>query len=429
MTSSGRFPACSFTPMKDRILSCVRGLNTAIIAMAVFVVPVGCFIALLLLVVSMEEGGDTLSNLTMPLTEAVVLLTHGTGFTLGAVKLTLIPLLLTGLLVALIAQVTRRCGASLPGWVTGVLIWVAVSLVMAHATTLQLADSSGVIAGKTALVFTLGYALGGLPGSAGMATLLQWLRAHIARPLRQTISMGALIGGLLLAIACVTGLITVIVWIVLGHEDMALMFDRDGMEIGSRIVTTIAAVFWLPNIAIWAVAWCAGAGFAIGDIAEFTLWSGEGNGLPSLPVFALLPAAANPDWVRIAVQLILPAAAVLIALLTLLLPRGFHVRPPRHAGREDARQLALAMLYPAGAFCLAAAMLAVGGSILFALSNGGLGTGHLAHVGVVVMHATQAVARPAALGLSSAWLLIAVIMAAIWGLHWLLQSHHKEENR
>lgn len=415
------------TRMKRRILDCLRGMGTAIVAMAVFAVPIGCLIALTLLVISMEEGGGTLTDLAMPLTEAAVLLTQGTGFKLGAVTLTLMPLLLTGLLVGLIAQVTRRFGASLPGFLVGIIVWVAANLAFADATTLAVLDQNAVIGARSALVFALGYAAGGLPGSHATRVAIEWLRAHVSPPVRRAIALGLATGGLVIATVLAMGLVATVVWIVLGHEDMTLMFDSEGMETGSRLLMSLITLFWLPNVAIWAVSWCAGAGFSIGDLATFTLWSGQGDGLPALPAFALLPAPVEADWARIAIQLVVPVTAAVIGLLVLALPKGFRLRPPRKADRDEGRRAVLAMAYPAGAFCLAAAVVAVGMSAIFALSNGGLGTGHLAHVGVVVMRATQSVGRTAAIGLTCAWLAGAVAVAAAWGLHWLLQSHHKEE--
>ena len=49
----------------------------------------------MLLVISMEEGGDNLSAFSVPLTEALVLLSQGIGFKTDAITLTIVPLLLT----------------------------------------------------------------------------------------------------------------------------------------------------------------------------------------------------------------------------------------------------------------------------------------------------------------------------------------------
>ena len=73
----------------------LKGLAVAALSMVVYAGALGCYIALMLLVISMEEGGDNLSAFSVSLTEAVVLLSQGSGFKTGSITLTIMPLLLT----------------------------------------------------------------------------------------------------------------------------------------------------------------------------------------------------------------------------------------------------------------------------------------------------------------------------------------------
>ena len=91
----------------------LKGLAVAATSMIIYAVALGCYMALMLLVISMEEGGDNLSALSVSLTEAMILLSQGVGFKSGAITLTIIPLLLTVLLIALIGQLAGRFGTSL----------------------------------------------------------------------------------------------------------------------------------------------------------------------------------------------------------------------------------------------------------------------------------------------------------------------------
>ena len=50
----------------------LKGLAVAALSMVVYAGALGCYIALMLLVISMEEGGDNLSAFSVSLTEAVV---------------------------------------------------------------------------------------------------------------------------------------------------------------------------------------------------------------------------------------------------------------------------------------------------------------------------------------------------------------------
>ena len=78
----------------------LKGLAVAAASMIIYAVALGCYMALMLLVISMEEGGDNLSAFSVPLTEALVLLSQGIGFKTDAITLTIVPLLLTALLIA-----------------------------------------------------------------------------------------------------------------------------------------------------------------------------------------------------------------------------------------------------------------------------------------------------------------------------------------
>lgn len=394
--------------------------------MAVYAIPVGCYLALMLLVISMEEGGDNLSTASTSLTEAVVLLSQGIGFSAGALTITIMPLLLTVLLVTLTAQFARRIGGGLAGFLTGTIAWGTLNVIIAFNVGIPLTDGMTAVALKTAFVFAFGFALGTLPGSEPVARMKELLVEHLAEPVRRTLRVGSLVAAGVMVAVLAYGLGVVIWWIIANHDAMAALWDLNGMGTGSRILTTIAFVAWLPNAVIWAASWASGAGFAIGDIASFTMWSGQGQGLPALPVFGLLPEAIDNATLRMALQLVVPVTAAILALLALLLPRAFRVRFTLGRHRDDNMKAILSMAYPAGAFCLTAGLTAVGMTLLFAISNGALGSKHLAHVGVDVMRSTQAIGRTAAMGLLVAWLAVAVALAAAYGIHWIQAHHHKE---
>ena len=110
----------------------LKGLAVAALSMVVYAGALGCYIALMLLVISMEEGGDNLSAFSVSLTEAVVLLSQGNGFKTGSITLTIMPLLLTVLLIALIASLAKRVGTSLSGCVAGIIGWVLINVFFAN---------------------------------------------------------------------------------------------------------------------------------------------------------------------------------------------------------------------------------------------------------------------------------------------------------
>ena len=172
---------------------------------------------------------------------------------------------------------------------------------------------------------------------------------------------------------------------------------------------------------IWAVSWAFGAGFSIGDLAEFTLWSGQGTGLPALPIFGLFPQTVETNWVRIALMCIPVAAAFVMGMVVMLFNKGFHIRIGGSEQDIDVRHVVMSFAYPIAAFSIASAVVSVISSLLFSLSNGGLGTKHLAHVGVDVIASTRKVGQPTAVGLFSAWLLTLVAVSIFFAVRWMIR--------
>ena len=385
----------------------LKGLAVAATSMIVYAVALGCYIALMLLVISMEEGGDNLSALSVPLTEAVVLLSQGIGFQAGAITLTILPLLLTVLLIALIASFATRFGTDIRGFVSGLVFWELMNVFFAHSVEVTLLDQLPGVMWKSALVFIVGYAVAAIPRSKLTSTLLEKVRAHVSAPVRRTLSIGTGLGMLLTGIYLIAGLVAVLYWCFANQSAVVKLYELSGMQTGSRILTTVA--------------WLFGSGFAIGDLASFTMWSGQGSALPGLPAFGILPQAVSTPWIRIALLCIPFVTGLLAGLAVMLFDRGFAVRINKPDQPIDVSRLIAGFAYPAGAFCIASALVAVLSSMLFALSNGALGTKHLAHIGVQVIASTRKVGQPTALGLFSAWLIILVGMAAVFGIRWLIR--------
>ena len=165
----------------------LQGLAVAAASMIIYAVALGCYIALMLLILSMEEGGDNLSAFSVPLTEAVVLLSQGSGFKTGSITLTIMPLLLTVMLIALISSLAKRIGTSFSGCVTGTAGWVLINIFFANSVDTELVDTTGMIIVKTAVVFMLGYAIALIPEAPLTERGLEWIGKHVSLPVRKTI--------------------------------------------------------------------------------------------------------------------------------------------------------------------------------------------------------------------------------------------------
>ena len=127
--------------MKAVIRQWVRGAIVALASMAIYAVALGCYTALMLLVVSMEEGGDNLTVGTTSLTQAVVLLSEGSGFRTDSFTLTITPLLLTILLIWLINALIMRIKAYGPhAYVAGLIVWLGLNEAFRQSVHLGLVD-------------------------------------------------------------------------------------------------------------------------------------------------------------------------------------------------------------------------------------------------------------------------------------------------
>ena len=416
--------------MMAKLKAWLKGPVIAVAAMAIYAIALGCFLALMLLVISMEEGGDNLSVETVPLTKAVVLLSQGVGFTTDSLSLSIVPLLLTLLLIALLASLTRRISTNIRSCVTGLITWIALTMLLTRGLSVGLMDATPIIAVKATAVFLLGFAVGAMPNSNFIDMVRHLTRQYVSDGVRHTVKIGFRLAIVIMAIFLAAGVITVLVWVWSGHEAMGKLFDLNGMETGSRILTTIASLAWLPNLCIWAVSWLFGAGFSIGELGTFTLWVGQSRSLPAVPIFGLFPQSVGNDVTRMILISIPVVIGFILGIISMLLKKGFHIVSGSRDDPVSRKTLILEFAYPAGGFCLTSVVVSLASSLLFVIANGSLGSQRLKNVGTDVMRSTQVCARPSAIGLFAAWLIMLVGVALVFGIRWvssrLASSGHTE---
>lgn len=397
----------------------LKGAVIAVASMALYAISLGFFLALTLLVISMEEGGDNLSQLAVPLTQTLVLLSEGIGFTAGSFTLSVTPLLLTALLVALIASITSRIGISIHAYLSGVTVWFVINWIFSQEALGEFRDPFWIIMLKAVLVFSLGYGWSALRKTHTIGNLWKWLESRTRTQLMNACRTGVYLAGILLGTYLVIGFITVLFWVGLNYRAMGNIFMYTHMQSGSRILTTICSLAWLPNICIWAVSWLFGSGFSIGDLGTFTLWVGQSHGLPPVPIFGLLPSSVHNPTLQTLFVVIPLCSGIVAGFITLLLPRVFHIRFSMRAQSDALKNTVVDMIYPFGSFCVSSVLVVVASSLLFALSNGSLGSHSLSHVGVNIAASTQTVGHGTALGLFGAWLVVAIVLACKFAFRWL----------
>lgn len=411
---------------KTPVTSICRGILAAVSALLIYAIPIGCFIALMLLVVSMEEGSDSLTALTVSLTEAIVLLSQGVPFTFGTLKMAIVPLALTILLVGLIAQCLKKAGPKADVWLTGLLVWVLLNQFCMRFAELPLHDDNLTIAGKTALIWLLGALVAFVPASPLLKNLHSIWRKQVPQPVRSVFAVAFIVAMTVMAAILLIGLVTVVAWVVNGNESVNRLFELTHMRTGSRILTSIACLAWLPNIVMWAISWIAGAGFTIGDLATFTLWAGQSTDLPPLPLFGIFPRPVSDAGSRLAMQMCIPSACALVAIVAFLLG-PLRIRFPKKADRKEAQRLIIRMIHHALMLCGAAIIILLLLWVMFAVSNGSLGKKHLATVGVDVVASMRMVGLALRQGFIAAWLVAAIVVALMYGVRWILDRIHRTD--
>jgi hypothetical protein len=399
--------------MNERRRHWLRGIVIALASMAIYTVALGVFLSLMLLVISIEEGGGALSDLSVSLTLAVVLLSQGIGFTGGSMRLTIVPLLLTFLLIWLICTLTRRISPHWQAYGTGVVVWIVTMWLFSRNVSVTLADPMWRQMLKTAAVFSLGFFWGAIPWRVLWKHAKKFASEHMSSMLSKTIGLCLFNGLLLLGMFTVCGLITVVIWTVLGAHAVVRVFEMSSMQTGSRILTSICAVGWLPNLMAWAVSWLFGSGFSIGDLDTFTLWSGRAVGLPAIPVFGIFPESVANKQLR---QLLVSTpmlTAFIVGIVELFMPKGFAVSAGKPQQRGRNLDVVAQFVYPFVSFAATIGLVTVCQYPLFAISSGALGIHRLAHVGVNARNATSVIVKATGVGFLCAWLVAVVMISAV----------------
>lgn len=411
---------------KTAVTSIFKGTLAAASALFIYALPLGCFIALMLLVISMEEGSDSLTALTVPLTESMVLLSQGVPFTFSTIRMAVIPLMLTIALIALIAQCLVKAGPKADVWLSGLLVWVLLNQFCIRFTNLQIHDDAMTIAGKTALIWLFGAALAVIKSGPAAGELRDLWRKLVPQAARSFIVVAVVVAVTVVALTLLAGLITVIAWVANGSDAMVKIFDLINMHTGSRILTSIAYFAWLPNLAIWAISWIAGAGFVVGDLGTFTMWVGQSSKLPPLPLFGMLPQPVSDTNIRLALQLCIPVVCALAAVAAMLFG-PLKIRVARKADRNEGQRLGFLMIRQMLMLCVAAMIILLLSWGAFSVANGSLGERHLAGIGVDVVASMRMVGLGIRQGFIAAWLAAAVITASAYAICRLLMSAKQEK--
>ncbi|RPF27604.1 DUF6350 family protein [Georgenia muralis] len=280
------------------------------------------------------------------------LLGHGGRLDVGGgTVVSLVPLGVALLSLALVHVSTRRMR------LTSVAAAALVPVGYVGATAL-LSLAAAVPAGRAGAL--AGAALVAVTGAAAAAA-----RDDLVLPASGRVD-GAVRDGLLaalwsLAALAAASVVLGAVAVVAGWDRIVMIQQSYGTDVVSTVVLVGAQLVYVPTALVWALAWIAGPGFAVGAGTHFAAASVQTAPLPAVPLLGALPSPGSPGqgWVAV-----LPVVVGLAAGVWLL-------RRERERGLRDAAAAALL----AGAGTAAVVLL------LAAAASGSVGPGRLATVG------------------------------------------------
>jgi hypothetical protein len=221
----------------------------------------------------------------------VWLLGHGVPVTVGDAPVTLVPLGVGALAVFCTYVCAKRSIVPVPssGLVGAVL----------YALTTTAVAAAGGVRGGALLTAALGGAVVGGVGLAGgalaqpeaprVAEVAEGLFGWVPPVARLGVRAGVLATALLLGAAAVV----TTVWVLAGRATAGDVLA--GLAPGwiGGIVLGVAQLALLPNLVLWAAAWLAGPGFAVGEGTSFTVRGVVDGPLPAFPLLGALP---GPSW-------------------------------------------------------------------------------------------------------------------------------------
>jgi hypothetical protein len=310
------------------------------------------------------------------------LLGHGALFTVGGFQISLVPIGITALSVFLMSAAVRR--ARLAGWAA--LLIASATYVVVTGLLVAFAEVDGA---ARALAGALAVAVAGsLLGQRGRYPRLPDGVSRLVEAVPDWFVLGLRAGVRILVALTVLSLVAVVAAVVVSFDqilDLQAGLHTDGV---STVIAVFAQLLLVPTLMMWALAFVAGPGFAVGEGTAFTPTGIDAGPLPVVPVLGALPEPGSVvgELGLVAVLWVLVGAAV-----------GWWL----HRASADADlPRSLAAVVVAVALTAAAVAVAVGAG------SGGIGPGRMAVVG----------ADPVAVALAVGWqVLLGAVVVVVLG--------------
>ena len=404
--------------LKESVITFLKGIASPLIAIFVFALTIGLFLSLTLLVISIEEGTGSFSDSAMSIMCATLMLAQGVGLGLEGLVITVTPLGLTFLLIAFLAYLIRKFKGSIPVYIIGFICWIIINVIIYQNTSIELLDSLPIVLLKTSIIYIISICFAVIPHSDLINSLYNKFKQYI-NPIVPRIIKLSVVGALsTVLVYTIVSCIAVIVWSFVGYENVESFFTVLGMQQGSRILTTIACLAWLPNIALWALSWICGAGFSVGSVAHFAIGVAKYKHMPPVPVFGIFPHAISNHSQQMLVLSAVPAALFVLSLVILFLKKGCNIRVHISDKQIDYKKSLIDFGVSAVVLVCVASLSTIVMNILFNCCNGSLGQYRLKNIGVKAVESVQAVGHYTLLPFIAAWLVSLVGICLAYLILW-----------
>jgi len=299
---------------------------------------------------------------------ALALSPDAAQFTIGLVPLAV--LLFTVLFAARSGARGVRAGAWITTVVTGTAVFALITAVVALTGTVALLHADGVGAYLfPPLVYFVGCLVGiictaWVRGDGGVIDRLRLLIDDAGEWAAAT--EGVFRGGLIAVSGVIAaGAVLVATAVFVQASDVVGLFESLRVDTVGATVVALGQLLYVPTLVVWAIAWLAGPGFAVGAGTTVSPAGTELGVLPAIPVFGILPEDTSP-WTLIIV--LVPVLAGAFA--------GWVVRSRLVAEFGEVRMPVRAVTAVGIAACAAGF-----GACAAALASGSIGPGRLADVG------------------------------------------------
>ncbi|MFG6280138.1 DUF6350 family protein [Microbacterium sp. S16(2024)] len=293
---------------------------------------------------------------------------------LATFTLSLAPLafaVFTGLFAARSGSRAAEAGAAITGWLSGSLVFAALSTLVALTANAELVASEiwPAILLPSSIFFASSF-VGAVVGSwrVGDDGPVDALRDRLARLPRAwaEVPVLAVRGLALTTLGLVSvGAVVFVAGLVAGSGQVIGLFQASNADAVGATVIALGQLVYLPTLVLWALAFTAGPGFAIGTDTAVTPAATQVGALPGIPVLGAVPDSTSP-WLLLLV--LLPVG---VGALTGWVLRG---RMPSATGPEPiGPRLTLAVVV--------AALTGGVGALVALVSSGAMGPARLADTG------------------------------------------------